>query len=137
MKSVLGLSYPRKANASDCGNGKWYQVVNLDMTIMTQECLSEWMQYNRSEVRACERIQNLHGGCEGTLFPVNRQYSKVCGRATGYQVGGSAAFGWTVEQTIDSYYLYGLSLMYGSSRTHIWTFATGLSEGDYPEAAWH
>ena len=137
VRSVLGVGNARRTNASDCGSEEWTQVVNLDMTDTTQDCPSKWMQYNSTEVRACERIQNIHGGCEGTFFPVNHQYNKVCGRVTGYQVGGSAAFGWTAEQTIDSYYLCGLSLTHGSPRTHIWTFATGLFEGDYPEAAWH
>ena len=120
-----------------CGTGNWYKVVDLNMTDPSQECPSAWMQYDSTELRACERIQNENGGCEGTFFLTNHQYSKVCGRATGYQVGGSAAFGWTTQQTIDTYYLYGLSLTYGSPRKHIWTFATGISEGDQSRRDWH
>ena len=80
---------------------------------------------------------NVAGGCDGTTFTTDRSYNKICGRATGYQVGGSAAFGWTTEQTVDSYYLYGLSLTRGSPRQHIWTFATGITEGDHSQADWH
>ena len=134
--SVLGINITESIG-NPCGRGNWYQVVDLDMTNTSQECPSAWMQYVSTEVRACERIQNVNGGCESTFFPINHQYSKVCGRATGYQVGGSAAFGWTTQQTIDTYYLYGLSLTYGSPRMHIWTFATGISEGDQPRADWH
>ena len=130
--SVLGINF-----MNPCGPGDWYQVVDLDMTNASQECPSAWMQYDNTELRACERTQNVAGGCDGTFFPTNRQYIKVCGRATGYQVGGSAAFGWTTQQTIDTYYLYGLSLTYGSPRMHIWTFATGITEGDHSVASWH
>ena len=121
----------------ECGSGEWHTVVNLDMTDPFQQCPSAWMEYSSGGVRACERIQNVGGGCDGTTFTTNRSYSKICGRATGYQVGGSAAFGWTTQQTVDSYYLYGLSLTRGSPRQHIWTFATGITEGDHSRADWH
>ena len=121
----------------ECGSGEWHTVVNLDMTDPSQQCPSAWMEYSSGGVRACERIQNVGGGCEGTIFTMDRSYSKICGRATGYQVGGSAAFGWTTQQTVDSYYLYGLSLTRGSPRQHIWTFATGITEGDHSRADWH
>ena len=121
----------------ECGSGEWYTVANLDMTDPSQQCPSAWMEYNSGGVRACERIQNVAGGCEGTTFTIDRSYKKICGRATGYQIGGSAAFGWTTEQTVDSYYLYGLSLTRGSPRKHVWTFATGITEGDHSRADWH
>ena len=120
-----------------CGSGEWYRVANLDITNSSQQCPSAWMEYNSGGVRACERIQNVAGGCEGTTFTTDRSYNKICGRATGYQIGGSAAFGWTTEQTVDSYYLYGLSLTRGSPRKHVWTFATGITEGDHSRADWH
>ena len=121
----------------ECGSGEWHTVVNLDMTDPSQQCPSAWMEYSSGGVRACERIQNVAGGCDGATFKTNCSYNKICGRATGYQVGGSAAFGWTTQQTVDSYYLYGLSLTRGSPRQHIWTFATGITEGDHSRADWH
>ena len=121
----------------ECGSGEWHTVVNLNMTDPSQQCPSAWMEYSSGGVRACEQIQNVAGGCDGATFKTNRSYNKICGRATGYQVGGSAAFGWTTKQTVDSYYLYGLSLTRGSPRKHIWTFATGIAEGDHSRADWH
>ena len=120
-----------------CGRGEWHTVVDLDMTDPSQQCPFAWMKYNSGGVRACQRTRNLTGGCEGTTFTTDRSYKKICGRATGYQVGGSAAFGWTTKQTIDSYYLYGLSITRGSPRKHVWTFATGISEGNHSRADWH
>ena len=123
--------------SQECGSGEWHRVVDLDMTDPSQQCPSAWMEYNSGGVRACERIQNVGGGCDGTTFTTDRSYKKICGRATGYQVGGSAAFGWTTLQTVDSYYLYGLSITRGTPRTHVWTFATGITEGGHSRADWH
>ena len=83
-----------------CGSGEWHTVVNLDMTDPSQQCPSAWMEYSSGGVRACERIQNVAGGCDRMIFTTNRSYNKICGRATGYQVGGSAAFGWTTQHTV-------------------------------------
>ena len=105
------------------------------MTDPSQECPSAWMEYSSGGVRV-DRIQNVAGGCDGTTFPMDHSYSKICGRATGYQVEGSAVFEYTTQRTIDLYYLYGLSLTQGSPRQHIWTFATGITEG-YSYADWH
>ena len=123
--------------SQDCRSGEWHTVVNLDMTDPSQQCPSAWMEYNSRGVRACERIQNVGGACDGTTFATDHLYEKICGRATGYQVGGSAAFGWTTQQTVDSYYLYGLSITRGSPRKHVWTFATGITEGDHSVTSWH
>jgi hypothetical protein len=53
----------------------------------------------------------------------------VCGRAIGYQYGSTDAFSYLVVDTIDSYYVYGISVTHGLPRNHIWTFAAGLTEG--------
>jgi hypothetical protein len=66
------------------------------------------------------------------MFPTQgTQYSQVCGRIIGYQVGQPQAF--VLEnnnqpQTIDGPYVDGVSLTYGSPRQHIWTFANALDE---------
>jgi hypothetical protein len=68
------------------------------------------------------------------MFPTQSiQYSQVCGRIIGYQVGQPQAF--VLEnnnqpQTIDGPYVDGVSLTYGSPRQHIWTFANALDEVD-------
>ena len=52
----------------------------------------------------------------------------MCGRARGYQKGHSVAlvYSW---QTIDGYYVDGLSITHGNPRQHIWTFANGMYDG--------
>ena len=63
-----------------------------------------------------------------TTFPVHGiEYSHVCGRIIGYQVGTPDAFFFQSEG-IDSYYICGYSLTHGPPRKHIWTFADAAGE---------
>ena len=67
------------------------------------------------------------------LKPEGIQYSQVCGKIIGYQVGQPQAFileNSNLPQTIDERYVDGVSLTYGSPRQHIWTFAGALDEAD-------
>ena len=66
------------------------------------------------------------------IHTTSLQYSKVCGRATAYQTGSTDAFGFTaIGQDLNANYVYGVSVIHGVPRNHIWTFAAGISEGDY------
>ena len=56
----------------------------------------------------------------------------MCGRIIGYQIGTPNAFGGNdvigAPQSIDSYYLDGVSVTHAFPRQHLWTFAGGLQE---------
>lgn len=133
----LGSPDPQEPLGSivpECGEGQWFQVANLNMSDPAQQCPSAWMEFNNGGVRGCERIQNVDGGCEGPLYSTGRNYSRVCGRATGYQIGGVAAFGFNSITTINEAFFYGLILTHGMPRMHIWTFAAGLTEGGHYES---
>ena len=88
-----------------------------------------WVQATFNGLRVCGRPPN--GGyqtCTKTTFPTGgMEYRQVCGRALGYQYGDPMAFALNSDQSIDSYYLDGLTLTNGS-RQHIWSFVNGLSE---------
>ena len=113
----------------NCGQGLWYQVAYLNMSDPTQQCPSAWREYNSNGIRTCRRPDNSSGSCSGISFTRGRQYSKVCGRAIGYQYGVTDAFYRSeTYNTIDSYYVYGVSFTYGTPRNHIWTLAAGWSE---------
>ena len=113
-----------------CGAGQWYRVAYLNMSISSQQCPSAWEEYSSSGVRGCSRPVTTSGSCQATFYATGRQYSRVCGRVIGYQIGTTDAFGLgAVGQTIDSYYVYGVSITHGTPRNHIWTLAAGLSEG--------
>ena len=118
---------------ANCGEGSWYQVANLDMTDPSHRCPSGWPEVNNTQgFRGCQKLSNASDtGCQGAMYPIDRQYSRVCGRATGYQIGGTSAFGFIPMPNIDTIYNYGLSLTHGMPRMHIWTFAIGLSDGAY------
>ena len=55
----------------------------------------------------------------------------MCGRARGYQNGHSVAL--TLHQydgqTIDGYYVDGLSITRGNPHQHVWTFTNGMYDG--------
>ena len=113
-----------------CGPGEWHQVAYLDMSFSSQWCPSIWREYNTRGVRACGRPASNGGSCVGVSYSINNeQYSRVCGRAIGYQFGSTDGFRrFTHHNTIDSYYVYGVSFTHGSPRTHIWTLVSGLSQ---------
>lgn len=123
----------------NCGEGMWHQVINLDMTDPSQQCPSTWIQLQNNDIRVCagDDVGNSRAICESAFYPAGRQYRKVCGRATGYQIGGVAGFGWTAVHALNASYVYGLSITYGAPHTHIWTFAAGISEqARYAGSGW-
>ena len=127
---IQNMTTPNLAVSHSCGSGEWYCVAHLNMSNSSQQCPSAWREYNSSGVRGCRRPEATSGSCHATLYATGRQYSRVCGRVIGYQIGTTDAFGLgAVGQTIDSYYVYGVSITHGTPRNHIWTLAAGLSEG--------
>ena len=120
-----------------CGSGQWHRVAHLNMSDPAQRCPSAWTENSTNGVRTCGRPLSSSGSCLSTFYPTGRQYSRVCGRVIGYQYGSTDAFGLLAVPTIDSYYVYGVSVTHGLPRNHIWTFAAGLSEGGYTNQAWN
>ena len=114
-----------------CGPGQWYRVAYLNMSDPTQQCPSSLRLYSANGIRACGRPSSMGAySCSSLSFASGngRQYSKVCGQVIGYQVGSTdVSFNW--QASIDTAYVDGVSITYSSSpRTHIWTYAAGLSE---------
>ena len=123
--------------SDNCGTGEWHRVAYLNMSNASQQCPSSWREFNSNGVRGCRRPESSSGSCSATLYPTSRQYSRVCGRAIGYQIGTSNAFGRSaVGEPIDSYYVYGISVTHGRPRNHIWTFVSGISEGSFVSEGW-
>ena len=131
FKTVINLMYTlQDINSYECGPGPWYNIARLNMSDPSQQCPSAWREYNSNGVRACRRPSS-GGSCPATFYPTSRQYSRVCGRAIGYQFGSPDAFSHISVPRIDTYYVYGVSITHGIPRSHIWTYAAGVSEGDY------
>ena len=117
----------------NCGSGVWYRVAHLNMSNSSQHCPSVWREYRNTDgKRGCRRPMVYSPTCSGTFHATNRRYSRVCGRIIGHQIGGTDAFGHLAidHHTIDSYYVYGVSVTHGAPRTrnHIWTLAAGITD---------
>ena len=109
-----------------CGNSGWMRVAHLNMTDPSEQCPSGFKLYSESGVRACGS-PILAKGCQVSVrLPTHGvPFSEVCGRVTGYQYWSpNALYG----STINYYYVDGVSLTYGSSRKHIWSFAAANQE---------
>ena len=108
------------------GSTGWRRVAYLNMSDPTQQCPSVWQEIT-TPFRVCGR-RSTSPSCEGvTYFTGSEQYDQVCGRIIGYQLGSPDAFS-SGSASIDSFYLDGVSVTYGSPRQHIWSFAAGLDE---------
>ena len=109
-----------------CGGSGWRRVAYLNMSDPSQQCPSVWQEITTPH-RVCGRFTGA--SCEGLTYPTgSEQFDQVCGRIIGYQLATPDAFQGS-SRSIDSIYLDGVSVTYGSPRQHIWSFAGGLDEG--------
>ena len=84
ISTIRNYSYYYDVASVHCGKGLWHRIAYLNMTDPSQQCPSNWRQYNvNASVRACGRFGV---SCPGVFYSVGHQYSKVCGRIIGYQV---------------------------------------------------
>ena len=120
---------------NNCGNttGGWMRAAYIDMTNEHSTCPQGLNYTVQSSTRMCTHSYTGFPNCTSVTFPTHRvPYTKVCGRARGYQFGHTPAFYGSQhgQTTLDGAYVSGLSVTYGSPRNHIWTFAAGYSQ-DY------
>ena len=133
-KGVAGPQGP--PGLSQCGGtGGWRNVMLLDMTDTSHVCTTglNLTTYSR---RPCGRAHLSWRRCSSTKFSVGGfRYSRVCGRAKAYRLGLNWAFyAYHIQKLgIDGSYVDGLSLTHGApgSRQHIWTFASGITTGNF------
>ena len=119
-----------------CGGSGWRRVAYLDMSNPSQQCPSVWQEIT-TPFRVCGR-RSASASCEGLTYSTgSEQYDQVCGRIIGYQLGSPDAFNDISSGSIDSYYLEGVSVTYGSPRQHVWSFVGGLQEvtSNYPRSS--
>ena len=108
------------------GSTGWRRVAYLNMSDPSQECPCVWQEITTPH-RVCGR-RSTGGSCEGLTYSTgSEQYDQVCGRIIGYQLSTPDAFRGS-SLSIDSSYLDGVSVTYGSPRQHIWSFAGGQDE---------
>ena len=110
---------------------QWVKVGYLNMTDPTQRCPYSWLISPTGE--SCEKKDSPPILCDSvSINTFGASYQMVCGRFLGYQVGSPDAFrSYTGnESNIDTYYVDGVSITYGSpgNRQHVYTYAAGLEE---------
>ena len=117
---------------TNCGNinGGWMRAAYIDMTIDSNSCPAGISFISVNSTRMC----TCGGHCCSLTFPTfSVPFSKVCGRARGYQYASTDGFANFFSNPISAPYVDGLSITHGSPRQHIWTFGAGLSKDyDYP-----
>ena len=119
---------------NNCGNitGGWMRAAYIDMTNVSNTCPQGLNYTVASSTRMCTRSHSNSIDCSSVTFPTHGvPYTTVCGRARGYQYYAPYAFynyQYAGQTTLNSAYVSGLSVTYGSPRNHIWTFAVGYSE---------
>ena len=108
--------HPRKVYChmgSLCNSGGgWNRVSILNMKNSNEKCPTGLRGYHQNGVHACGRPVSSGGSCPGVIFPVNFEYSQVCGKVIGYQKGHPDG----------SYHMDGIRLTHGTSQSHIWSF---------------
>ena len=115
------------------GTGGWRRVVYLDMTDPHTTCPSGWNMTGYSK-RTCGRNNTGLYTCSSATFPVSGgEYNRICGRIKAYQWGATSAF-LTYDNghvtSSDGANACGVSVTHGTPRNHIWTFVSGISEGN-------
>ena len=123
-------------NTTNCGNitGGWMRAACIDMTDENNTCPQGLNYTVVNSTRMCTRSHTDYINCSSVTFPTHGvPYTKVCGRARGYQYTGTEGFfnyHNRRQSSLNDAYVSGLSVTSGSPRKHIWTFAAGLSR-DY------
>ena len=124
-----------KMNTSNCGDvrGGWMRAAYIDMTNENNTCPQGLNYTVVNSTRMCTRSHTDNFDCSSITFPTHGfPYTKVCGRARGYQYRETPSF-WNFHiggRNLSRSYVSGLSVTYASRQNHIWTFAAGLSK-DY------
>ena len=118
---------PNLQNFFCSGSTGWRRVAYLNMSDPSQQCPSVWQEITTPH-RVCGRRSTSRGSCEGLTYSTgSEQYDQVCGRIIGYQSASPSLFT-GAGQSIDTFYLDGVSVTHGSPRQHIWSFGGGVDE---------
>ena len=105
----------------------WKRVAHIDMTNPTAHCLNGLCKVSNAQINkmACKRsVRN--NICFKDTFPINKTYTRVCGRVIGYQSGNNTnGFRLSSNSPINSHYADGVLITSGNYSTHLWTYAVG------------
>lgn len=114
---------------STCGLIGWTRIVFLNASDPSTPCPAEWEQLDHGDVPHLDGCGRHPGGayCASVYYPTGMEYSEVCGRVIGHQFSGTDGFAaFSSGNGIDDTYVDGVSITYGSPRSHIWSFAASI-----------
>ena len=124
----------------DCGGekGGWMRIADLD-TSRGDDCPTGWSNYTTPNddptypsIDVCKTPPEVDkgSGCYPATFSAyGAKYTKICGKARGYQKATTDAFALhSSTKSIDGPYVDGLSITLGNPRKHVWTYAAGISD---------
>ena len=118
-------------NLTRCGDitGGWTRIARINMSRPEETCPSPLQTI--TSPRSCSHPGGT--GCSSVYYSTfGSDYTRVCGRAIGYQHHSADAFGRAANTVdIDSPYVDGLSITYGTPRRHLWTYAVGQAESNH------
>ena len=107
---------------------EWKMVGYLDMTDPTQQCPDSWQKIT-SPRSSCGKKSSAP--CDSLKIATSgASYQTVCGRFRGYQIGSPDGFYFYINRSIETYYVDGVTVTYGSpgSRRHVYTYAASNCE---------
>ena len=127
----------------DCGGLGWEKIAFYDFS--QQECPPNFTRlYGHYNNVSC-KTTNYHSTCLGWDYyssslplPVQgRSFNSVCGRVRGHGYGLAFINAIACNYSLEQAYVVGVSLTHGPAgrRTHIWTFAAAVADGD-PNTRW-
>jgi len=108
----------------------WMRIANLDLTDSAQvSCPNEQFQLVSGTERYCSRTATGWGCNEHTYSVASIPYSRVCGRATGLQIGGTDGFfDRSPNRPVSEVYVDGVSLTINNYDQVVWTFAASYTD---------
>ena len=107
---------------------EWKVVGYLDMTDPTQQCPDSWQKIT-SPRSSCGKKSTAP--CDSlNITTSGASYQTVCGRFRGYQIGSPDGFHFYINRSIETYYVDGITVNYGSpgNRRHVYTYAASINE---------
>ena len=111
--------------------GEWRRIASFNISA-GDECPTGWSKSSHDGISFC-RSPSDNAGCYSTIISTMMSYTRVCGRARGYQKGSTDQFVRHLnrevnENNINAAYVDGLSITHGNPRQQIWTYVAGLTD---------
>ena len=108
------------------------RVAYLNITDPSTQCPAGFKVETANDTRFCIRDTNS-SGCHSMMFEaIGHPYSRVCGYVRGYAYHTPDAFHNEHNAHLNGTYVDGVSITYGTTPTHIWTYVAGYQENASP-----